>query len=95
MPKNLGTETITRKKTRSVDVFQVTARPTGDVLDVYPLVEQRDPDTDALIGTDALPHQRFSQAEIEAVIGQIEELPDYPTLRVGLAKLIHALLDTR
>lgn len=95
MPKELGTISITRKQIRSVDVFQVTARPAGDTLDVYPLIELRDPNTDALIETNQAPPQRFSQAEIEAVIGQINELPDYPTLRVGLAKLMHALLDTR
>jgi hypothetical protein len=96
MPKNLGTLTTTQARVRSIDSFQVTARSTGDLLDVYPLVEQRNPDTNALEGTEHLPPQRFSQDEIEAALSHAPELPqDYDNLRVGLAKLMHALLDAR
>lgn len=100
MPKDLGTETTTRKRVRSIDNFLVSIRPGGDMLDIAPVVELRDPDNDdALAGVQALPPSRFSEAEMRAILDAeeppITELPDYDTLRLGLAKLMHALLDTR
>jgi hypothetical protein len=99
MPKTLGTETLDFTKVRSIDAFTVSIRAAGDQLDVYPLLERVSNSDESIIETLQMSPGRFSEAEMRAILDQdtavIAELPNYDTLRTGLAKLMHALLDTR
>lgn len=97
MPKNLGIETTSYKRVRSIDNFTVSIHTSGDVVDVAPVIENRDPDTDALLSVTPMDPMRFSQTEVEAIVSTIPELGgiNYETLRTGVSKLIHALIDTQ
>lgn len=99
MPKDLGIRTLRRRRIRSVQNFQITVGAT-DFMDVGTVVENRDPDNPIqILEVEPGPSFRFSQAEIEAILNdpakRPEGLPDYQTLRLGLAGLIHAMVDAR
>lgn len=96
MPKTLRQETLNLTFVRSIQSFTVTvSTPGNDRVDVAPIIEKRDTNTDALVETVGDQPQRFSETEIRAALENIQELPAYNVLRVGLAKLMHALCDTR
>jgi hypothetical protein len=97
MPKTLGNEVLNLTLIRSITGFGVTvgSQPGTDFIDVAPVVERRDAGTNDLVEVVPMGPARFSEEEIRDVIASVEELPDYDKLRVGLSKLMHALLDTR
>lgn len=97
MPKILGTKSQTLTLTRSIQSFTVTTQtlPGNDRIDVHPVIEKRDAGSGALVETAAADPYRFAEAEIRAAIKDIDELSDYDSLRIGLAKLMHALIDSR
>ena len=97
MPKTIGNEVLNLTLIRSITSFGVTVgnTPGTDFMDVVPVVERRDAVTNELMEIMPAAQARFGEEEIRCVIGTIQELPDYDTLRIGLSKLMHALLDTR
>lgn len=97
MPKSLGTQILDLELTRSIHCFTVTTQtlPGNDRMDVYTVIEKRDAVSQALVETTPEDPHRFSEAEMREAIDSIEELPDYDTLRLGLAKLMHTLIDAQ
>lgn len=96
MPKVIRTISREEEHQRSIHSFSVTVgTPGNDIVDVAPVIEKRDMSTGELVEVVGDKPQRFSEAEIRAALEKIEELPAYDVLRVGLAKLMHALCDTR
>lgn len=97
MPKQLGRETLDLNLVRNISSFTLTlgATSASDVLDVQPVVERRDRATSTLVETRSAKPGRFSDAEVKAALAAAPELPEYEVLRVGLEKLMQALLDTR
>lgn len=95
MPKELGTLTLNLELVRSIQSFSVTIGP-PDYIDVTPVIERRDVDTDELVETRPASPHRFSEEQMRAILDApeptITELPDYDTLRLGLSKLMHALI---
>jgi hypothetical protein len=97
MPKQLGRETLDLNLVRNISSFTLTLGATSatDVLDVQPVVERRDRTSSALVETRSGEPGRFGEAEIKEALAAAPELPEYETLRVGLEKLMQALMDTR
>ena len=97
MPKEIGRQTLDLNLVRSISSFSVTvgSTPAADVVDVQPVIERRDRVSTALVETMPAKLGRFSEAEVRAALANVPELPNYDVLRAGLAKLMHALIDTR
>jgi hypothetical protein len=97
MPKQIGTQTLDLSLVRSISSFSVTvgSTPGTDVIDVQPVIERRDRTSSTLVETLPAKQGRFSEVEVRTALANVTELPNYDVLRTGLAKLMHALLDTR